>query len=286
MIRPQEQSLCPQRPGKTPSLFCWCDDDGEAISHHCPFHTLKFDLIGFEGVIFGIVCQTSRGCAILLFRIEDADIPSMALAGWQVDVSGFTRLSETFSSLGTEGCEEFSLVMSRFLATMCKIIQEHGGDIDCFAGDALLVAFSSPRQNTATNGSAQDMEVGGDSLDQQEDMRLRKAGTVSRSFFSEFFDTLPYEVSMKRLWRSAQVNLVHPEADNTSSRGDHALMMSDATTSAVACATAICRELNGFQASENHPPLGIHAAISAGTVYAVECGKDAVRGASPIWGFH
>ena len=48
-------------------------------------------------------------------------------------------------------------------------------------------------------------------------------------------------------------------------------------TSAVACATAICRELNGFLgASENHPPLGIHAALSAGTVYAVECGKDLV----------
>jgi class 3 adenylate cyclase len=59
-----------------------------------------------------------------------------------VDISGFTKLSEYFSKMGTEGCEEFSTLVSKFLATMSEIIERHHGDIDCFAGDALLVVFS------------------------------------------------------------------------------------------------------------------------------------------------
>ena len=60
-----------------------------------------------------------------------------------MDISGFTKLSEHFSRLGTEGCEEFSTLVSKYLAIMCDVIASYNGDIDCFAGDALLVVFSS-----------------------------------------------------------------------------------------------------------------------------------------------
>ena len=107
----------------------------------------------------------------------------------QVDVSGFTRLSEAFSSLGTEGCEEFSLVMSGFLARMCKIIQEHGGDIDCFAGDALLVEFSRSQHHqsvvTASNDGAHDGgKVGRVSMSDDSDSGLHLLSKNSGNFGS------------------------------------------------------------------------------------------------------
>ena len=45
--------------------------------------------------------------------------------------------------MGTEGCEEFSTLVSNYLAAMSDVIESYNGDIDCFAGDALLVVFPS-----------------------------------------------------------------------------------------------------------------------------------------------
>lgn len=59
-----------------------------------------------------------------------------------VDVSGFTRLSEDARRrLGSEGVESFSLALSSFFAVMMELIYSHDGDVDCFAGDAVLVVF-------------------------------------------------------------------------------------------------------------------------------------------------
>ena len=201
----------------------------------------------------------------------------------QVDVSGFTRLSEAFSSLGTEGCEEFSLVMSGFLARMCKIIQEHGGDIDCFAGDALLVEFSRSQHHqsvvTASNGAHDGGKVGRVSMSDDSDSGLHLSKN-SGNFGStgKFLTEIRNDVirSSSSFTRMVGVNSLPQVKRDTSCWEDCGIEICDAVTSAVACATAICRELNGFRASENHPPLGIHAALSAGTVYAVECGKDLV----------
>ena len=191
--------------------------------------------------------------------------------GLQVDVSGFTRLSEAFSSLGKEGCEEFSLIMSRFLARMCKIIHEHGGDIDCFAGDALLVAFSQPNEKAINGGDGVDGEVGRDM--EPDDAGLHNPPSTPQTMRSQkpLNDVTLSDVSRSSWRRSRKVR-----PSRISFGDDHGLMMRESVTSAVACAMAICRELNGFRASENHPPLGIHASLSAGTVHAVECGKDAV----------
>lgn len=59
-----------------------------------------------------------------------------------LDVSGFTALSEDANQrLGSEGVERFSLAMSSFFAVMIELIAAHDGDVDCFAGDAVLVVF-------------------------------------------------------------------------------------------------------------------------------------------------
>ena len=196
-------------------------------------------------------------------------------------MSGFTRLSESFSSLGAEGCEDFSLVMSRFLARMCKIIHEHGGDIDCFAGDALLVAFSHKSQHppSVTGSSEHDGEIGRKLSDESgsesllpnemsRSLRSSRTSSLKEKVNDIFPSSLSLLGSLRTASRSPQVR------PGMSFWEDSGIEISDAVMSAVACATAICRELNGFRASENHPPLGIHAALSAGTVYAVECGKD------------
>ena len=131
----------------------------------------------------------------------------------QVDVSGFTRLSEAFAQLGTEGCEEFSLIMSNFFARMCATIEAHGGDVDCFAGDALLIIF--PVSSSSEN----------------DDIAIADDGSAAPT-------------------------------------------LGAAVGSAVKCAIAICQALNGYSPSESHPSLGIHCALSAGTVFAVECGES------------
>lgn len=75
--------------------------------------------------------------------------PAAQIFMMQVDVSGFSRLSETYSAKSSAGCEEFSHLLSFFFTRMCAIIDEHGGDIDCFAGDALVVVFSCRPQQTS-----------------------------------------------------------------------------------------------------------------------------------------
>ena len=124
-------------------------------------------------------------------------------------MSGFTRLSESYAANGTGGCEDFSLLMSAFLARMCRIIQSHGGDIDCFAGDALLVVFSGVSSTGEDDQAAH----------------------------------------------------AHPLASDVQA--------------AVTCALDVSNQLNGYQPSAEHPALGIHAGLSCGTIYAVECGACA-----------
>jgi class 3 adenylate cyclase len=61
-----------------------------------------------------------------------------------VDVSGFTALSEEARRrLGSEGVERFSLAISAFFALMMRLIIQFEGDVDCFAGDAVLVVFEA-----------------------------------------------------------------------------------------------------------------------------------------------
>ena len=110
--------------------------------------------------------------------------------------------------------------MSSFLARMCATIETHGGDVDCFAGDALLVVFPVL---PGGNGAPPCSEKGEELMD-------------------------PF--------------------------AGPALSMGAAVLSAKKCAIAICRELNGYRPTEAQPPLGIHAALAAGAVFATECGEQ------------
>ena len=60
------------------------------------------------------------------------------------DVSGFTKLSEELCAKGPAGVDELSKTISRLFESLIRIVQEHGGDVINFAGDALLIAWLTP----------------------------------------------------------------------------------------------------------------------------------------------
>ena len=57
------------------------------------------------------------------------------------DVSGFTKLSETFASKGPQGAEELAFVLNRYMEQLVRHIARGGGDVFKFAGDAMLVLW-------------------------------------------------------------------------------------------------------------------------------------------------
>lgn len=57
------------------------------------------------------------------------------------DISGFTKLSESFAKLGRIGPEFLAFSLNRYMEQLINIISKNGGDIFKFAGDALLVIW-------------------------------------------------------------------------------------------------------------------------------------------------
>ncbi|CAM9557626.1 unnamed protein product, partial [Hapterophycus canaliculatus] len=62
-----------------------------------------------------------------------------------VDISGFTASMEMFARQGSQGIEKFWKMFNAYFCDLLDIIQGTGGDIDCFAGDAILVVYETQR---------------------------------------------------------------------------------------------------------------------------------------------
>lgn len=70
------------------------------------------------------------------------------------DLSGSTALAERLSALGREGIEIVTDFLNHIFATMIHVVQEYGGDLVSFGGDALLVFFDDERHpRTATRAA-------------------------------------------------------------------------------------------------------------------------------------
>jgi class 3 adenylate cyclase/tetratricopeptide (TPR) repeat protein len=61
------------------------------------------------------------------------------------DLSGSTALAERLSTLGREGTEMVTAFLNQIFATLIEVIQDYGGDLVAFGGDALLVFFGDDR---------------------------------------------------------------------------------------------------------------------------------------------
>jgi len=57
------------------------------------------------------------------------------------DVSGFTALSERLAKLGRIGAEEITRLLNRFFGEMINVVEERGGVLTKFSGDAMTVLF-------------------------------------------------------------------------------------------------------------------------------------------------
>jgi len=62
------------------------------------------------------------------------------------DISGFTKLSESFSKKGRKGSEFLAFCLNRYMELLINIIGKNGGDIIKFAGDALLVIWPQEKK--------------------------------------------------------------------------------------------------------------------------------------------
>ncbi|MFK8101394.1 MAG: tetratricopeptide repeat protein [Saprospiraceae bacterium] len=58
-----------------------------------------------------------------------------------VDLSGFTRLTETFMKQGGEGAEQLSISLNRIFDPLVNLVYAHGGFVPYFAGDAFTAIF-------------------------------------------------------------------------------------------------------------------------------------------------
>jgi class 3 adenylate cyclase/tetratricopeptide (TPR) repeat protein len=61
------------------------------------------------------------------------------------DLSGSTALAEQLGALGREGTEMVTAFLNRIFALLLEVIQDYGGDLVAFGGDALLVFFGDDR---------------------------------------------------------------------------------------------------------------------------------------------
>ena len=147
-----------------------------------------------------------------------------------VDVSGFTALSEDAKRrLGSEGVETFSLALSTFFSIMIDLVNDYNGDVDCFAGDAVLIVFEPIDGSELTDGGAAVLHA-------TADLPGSVGGTTTHAAELEKEEPGPEAPGCLR----APVNR------------------------AVACAQAIHAHLDGFRNEVEDPPLRMHSALAAG----------------------
>src|SRR5215510_4594463 len=65
------------------------------------------------------------------------------------DISGFTALSELLSESGPTGAEELTHLINLYFTHMIQIIEDYGGQVVKFSGDALTVLFSAEEEGMA-----------------------------------------------------------------------------------------------------------------------------------------
>ena len=89
-------------------------------------------------------CKSDR---MITFDDAPSSTPAAALI---LDVSGFSALCAKYTAEGTAGCEGFSLIVSEYLARLVDVVESFGGDVEAFAGDALICMFFAKEASSAS----------------------------------------------------------------------------------------------------------------------------------------
>ena len=77
------------------------------------------------------------------------------------DLSGSTALAERLGALGREGIEMVTACLNQIFTILIQVIQDYGGDLISFGGDALLVFFGDERHpRTAARAAGQSRPSG------------------------------------------------------------------------------------------------------------------------------
>ena len=72
------------------------------------------------------------------------------------DISGFTALTERLAEKGPVGVETLAHILNDYFGKMIDVIDEYGGDVVKFAGDALIVIWSSASASGTVDSASEE----------------------------------------------------------------------------------------------------------------------------------
>lgn len=137
---------------------------------------------------------------LLVERANDGQISGLEPSSEQfhtallfADVSGFTRLTETLTGRGPAGTEHLTQVLNLYFGQIIDLVDQWGGDVVKFAGDALIALWLSPEGAKEATACALALQRSLHHYDVGDGLHLSMkvavgAGTVSFSQLGGIFD--------------------------------------------------------------------------------------------------
>ena len=108
------------------------DNEAGPLNQHTPFSVTNY----LPAMLLKIISE--RG------NLEEASVQQHRNSTLLfLDISGYTKLAESMGKEGPAGTEKLSKALSIFFEKAIKIIDNNGGDVISFCGDALLTVFPS-----------------------------------------------------------------------------------------------------------------------------------------------
>ena len=246
---------------------------------------------------------------------SSAEVHTHAAAAILVaDVSGFTKLNESFSVMDKgAGAEQVTTHLNRYFSSLLNIINSHGGDCVKFAGDALIVLFLPSRDWRG----GEDAAAGGAEEAAALSPPLSSSSSASQSWLEEHREQsqsslrLTEEAAhdaaapLSRLQSSPQFRFPHSSADK--SQGRLRDDTGEACLRAVQCALQLQQDVGVYHASlvdkEVTEGEGAEAAAASASSLApgasshrrsrseasrtsVELALHIAIGCGPVHGFH
>lgn len=89
------------------------------------------------------VARAVRACATVWSEPTTSTFPAAVLFS---DVSGFTVLTSKLAERGAAGAEELTALLNRYFSRMIEVLEQQGGEVVQFSGDAVMVVFPCPTE--------------------------------------------------------------------------------------------------------------------------------------------